>query len=339
MNNFILNSFEKTKKELERMEKQGFSQQVIEAQKAEVARLQAELDGNQEYQARCAQLQDVAIKMRIINDETGEVMETSKHVAFVNNNRLINMEKVNEFIKIIVDEKYESAYPIIVCESKTLVENGYTVKSITGEVLDAAKAADYVTILDGQHRSTAFMKTDAFKHDVIIPNVHMKNIENIGEYLVDINTVGNWDNKDRVKVAALIHGDDEFLCAVAKAVENGINISTAAQIYCGKKLSKSILNDMLKGKEYALPKNSNIDVPRGDRFIATCREADIEWRMIGKRYLIDGFNSHAASIQNEEEAFKALAALKGKEKLSEELKKVKGDDDFIRLLTGHSLLQ
>ena len=35
------------------------------------------------------------------------------------------------------------------------------------------------------------------KYQNLIPNVHVRDIENVGEYLVDINNVGtSWDKKD-----------------------------------------------------------------------------------------------------------------------------------------------
>ena len=38
---------------------------------------------------------------------------------------------------------------------------------------------------------------------MLFRSVFVKEVKNIGEYLVNINTVGNWDKKDRLTVAAL----------------------------------------------------------------------------------------------------------------------------------------
>ena len=79
------------------------------------------------------------------------------------------------------------------------------------------KAKEYFCILDGQHRSKAFAKLNIISGNTYtIPNVHVKEVENIGAYLVDINGVGtSWSQKDRVTVAALTT-DDELFTNVAE---------------------------------------------------------------------------------------------------------------------------
>lgn len=82
-------------------------------------------------------------------------------------------------------------------EAAKLIEVGYTVTDIKGEELTKEEADNHFAILDGQHRCTAFAKLTATnKYTEAIPNVYIRKIDNVGEYLVDINNVGSsWDKK------------------------------------------------------------------------------------------------------------------------------------------------
>ena len=74
-------------------------------------------------------------------------------------------------------------------EAEKILEKEYTVIDINGKTIDKTTATDYYVILDGQHRGTAFAKLAAAGEEVEIPNVYIRNKENIGEYLTDINAV------------------------------------------------------------------------------------------------------------------------------------------------------
>ena len=205
-------------------------------------------------------------------------------------------------------------------------------KNLKGEKLTQEKAKEYFCILDGQHRSKAFAKLNIISGNTYtIPNVHVKEVENIGAYLVDINGVGtSWSQKDRVTVAALTT-DDELFTNVAELLNEGFNQSTAMLIFTGKKLSNGQISHALKGEEFTLPKDAKINIERGQRFVTLCKAASIKVQFITKRYFIDGFNSYATAT-NEETAFEALAKLKDLKLTEERLKEIKGNDDFICLL-------
>ena len=150
------------------------------------------------------------ITFEVVDGDTYQKTEVSKKLAFVENNRPIASKKVGTFISIISDGKYEKAYPVIVIPAASLVEQGYTVKDIEGNVITKEEAEDYFVILDGQHRSIAFARINATGETRVIPNVRIKEKENVGEYLVDINRVGNWNTKDKITVAALVNKEDEL---------------------------------------------------------------------------------------------------------------------------------
>jgi len=213
-------------------------------------------------------------------------------------------------------------------EASKLIEAGYTVTDINGKELTKEEAKDYFVILDGQHRSTAFAKLIATgKYQNLIPNVHVRDIENVGEYLVDINNVGtSWDKKDRLVVASLT-SNDELFQSVAKLLNEGFNPTTAMLIYTGKSLSDNQVNKALKGEEIALPKGAEINIERGNKFITLCKAAKMDVSFITKRYFIRGFNKCADRI-GEEKAFMALDKLKYMELTDEQLKQVKDEADF-----------
>lgn len=213
------------------------------------------------------------VTFKVVDDETGVVSDVQKKIAFVKNNRPIDSKKVDKFIHIISTDKYEKAYPIIVIDAKYLIELGYTVYDMKGKELSLEEAENYFVILDGQHRGTAFAKLIAAGENYEIPNVHVRNVENVGEYLVDINGTGtSWSNKDRLVIAALTtEGHKELFTNIAALINEGFNPSTSAIIYTGKKLSKRLIDTALKGENITLPKDANVDIQRGERFITLCR--------------------------------------------------------------------
>lgn len=273
------------------------------------------------------------VTFKVVDDETGAVNNVQKKIAFVKNNRPIDCKKVDKFIHIISTDKYEKAYPIIVIDAKFLIELGYTIYDMKGKELSLEEAENYFVILDGQHRGTAFAKLIAVGENYEIPNVHVRNVENVGEYLVDINGTGtSWSSKDRLVVAALTTEEHkELFTNIAALINEGFNPSTSAIIYTGKKLSKRLVDNALKGENITLPKDANVDIQRGKRFITLCKAANISVAFITKRYFIDGFNCHAESI-GEEEAFKALDAMKNLKLTDEKLKEIKDEKHFIGLL-------
>lgn len=273
------------------------------------------------------------VTFKVVNDEAGAVSDVQKKIAFVKNNRPIDSKKVDKFIHIISTDKYEKAYPIIVIDAKYLIELGYTVYDMKGKELSLEEAENYFVILDGQHRGTAFAKLIAIGENYEIPNVHVRNVENVGEYLVDINGTGtSWSSKDRLVVAALTTEEHkELFTNIAALINEGFNPSTSAIIYTGKKLSKRLIDTALKGENITLPKDANVNIQRGERFITLCKAANISVTFITKRYFIDGFNCHAESI-GEEEAFKALEAMQNLKLTDEKLKEIKDEKYFIGLL-------
>lgn len=320
-------------KELERLTKRNADEAVIAAQQNVVDSAKAKLEQAQEFEKESNEnIGNDFLTFSIVNEETGARTEQQKKIAFVKHNRSVNSKKVDGFITLITKNKYEKAFPIIVVEAAKLIEAGYTVTDVKGRELTKEEAADYLVILDGQHRCTAFAKLVATgKYTLTIPNVYIRDVENVGEYLVDINNVGSsWNKKDRLVVASLT-SNDELFQNVAELLNEGFNPSTAMLIYTGKSLSDNQVNKALKGEEIALPKGAEINIERGNKFITLCKAAKMDVSFITKRYFIKDFNSYAKST-NEEQAFEALNKLKELNYTETNWKEVKEEDDFIEIL-------
>lgn len=240
---------------------------------------------------------------------------------------------MDKFISIIAKDKYEKAYPIIVTEAKQLIESGYKVYDLKGREISLEEADGYFVILDGQHRGKAFAILIATGENYEIPNVRIREKENIGEYLVDINDAGtSWDNKDRLAVAALTATEEKDLFEeIASLINDGFNPSTSTLIFTGKKFSKGLINKVLKREKFSLPKGAKVDIERGKRFVTLCKATGVKTKYLTKHYLIDGFNSYAAST-NEGQAFKALESLKNLNLTDERMDKIKDGTHFINLL-------
>ncbi len=324
---------EEEQKELKRLTNNKRKATVIAEQQKVVDEAKAKLEQAQEFERISNEnMANSFLTFSIVNEETGTRIEQQKKIAFVKNNRPINSKKVDGFIALIAANKYEKAFPIIVMEAVKLIDAGYVVTDIKGRELTKEEATDFLVILEGQHRCTAFAKLIATgKYTESIPNVYMRDVENVGEYLVDINNVGSsWDKKERLIVASLTTKDELFQ-NVAELLNEGFNPSTATLIYTGKSLSDKQVNNALQGEEVTLPKGAEINIERGNKFITLCKAAKMDVAFITKRYFIKGFNSHATSI-GEEQAFKALDNLKGKNYKEDKWKEVKSENDFIKIL-------
>lgn len=320
-------------KELERLTKRNADEAVIAAQQNVVDSAKAKLEQAQEFEKESNEnIGNDFLTFSIVNEETGARTEQQKKIAFVKHNRSVNSKKVDGFITLITKNKYEKAFPIIVVEAAKLIEAGYTVTDVKSRELTKEEAADYLVILDGQHRCTAFAKLVATgKYTLTIPNVYIRDVENVGEYLVDINNVGSsWNKKDRLVVASLT-SNDELFQNVAELLNEGFNPSTAMLIYTGKSLSDKQVNKALKGEEITFPKGAEINIERGNKFITLCKAAKMDVSFITKRYFIKDFNSYAKST-NEEQAFEALNKLKELNYTETNWKEVKEEDDFIEIL-------
>ena len=219
---------------LQSLKNRGADEAVIKAQQDVVDAKNKQYDDSVEAERQAQEnLGNSPVTFEVVDEVTGEKKEVSKKIAYVVNNRPIDNSKVDKFIALISNGKYENAYPTIVADAKTLTEAGYELHDIRGNKVAAEEADDYFVILDGQHRGMAFAKLVAAGKNYKIPNTHVRSVENVGEYLVDINGTGtSWSNKDRLVVAALTAGNHKDLFAsMADLINEGFNPSTSSIIF------------------------------------------------------------------------------------------------------------
>lgn len=260
--------------------------------------------------------------------------EELRRFGFLRQNRPIANSNVVNFLQIINNGEYDDVYPIVTAEATALLEDGYEIVDLEGNPINETTASEYLIVLDGQHRITAFSKLNGAKQTVdriTIPNVRIKTInENVGKYLASINLAGHsWTSTDKVCVASIITGN-KLLKKINELVKEGFNNSTAVLICTGKRLTASQIKKMLsKNDTSVLPTGDNLDkaLERAEKFYTIClSKTGMEAKILTKRFFIKGFNSYAKAT-SDDIAFSAL------EQLSlADFENIKEDDEFLSVL-------
>ncbi len=323
----------KMEKALESMKKNaGVSADAIAQQEASLGEKKQKLeDLTKQAEAKQGLYdKDRFLTFSVIDDETGEVTKKQYKVAFVKNNRPIDKNKVNGFIRIIANDKYEKHAPIFAITAKEAIESGYEVTDVKGVKVELEDAEDYLVILDGQHRTLAFLMCNMTEPREV-PSTFIKTGIDIGQYIVDINDVGtSWTHQDRFAVAALVT-NDELAHEISDRIGDGFNPTTSSLIYIGTKISGAQVKKLLRGEKWTLPEGSNLNIQRGNKFIQLCIEAKIEVKFITKRYFIAGFNSYAEEV-GDDAAFKKLENLKRLNLTEKMLRGIKDGTQFEKML-------
>jgi len=265
--------------------------------------------------------------------------EEKRKFGLVKHNRPINISNVDDFKQIINNREYDESRSIIVIEAIDII-NKYDIVDLEGNPIQEQDAKDFLIVLDGQHRVTAFAKINAIKKDyekISIPNVHIKkNIENIGKYLVETNRAGrDWNASDKLCVASLTTQND-ILIKINELIKTGFKATTACLIYAGKRITPVQMNKILKdGDVDSLPTDAESTIKRADRFIETCLQIDkMTRKMLSKRYFIEGFQTLLDKVIDEDKAFTVLASL-----TFDDFKNTKSNLDFYNKLFEKSGLK
>jgi hypothetical protein len=262
------------------------------------------------------------------------IKEENRKFGLVKENRPIKKNDVNGFLQIIQSGKYDDTQSIVTAEATELIGN-YNIVDLENNPITAEDAKDYLIVLDGQHRISAFAKFNAIRkleNQNVIPNVHIKKgLKSVREYLADINMVGhNWNTADKVCVSA-IASNSKLLDKANELIKDGFNPSTAMTICTGKRLKPNQLKDLItKGEKNCLPDEIK-SLERADRFITIAMGiTEMSVTVLTKRYFINGFNSYAAA-HTEDEAFEAMGKL-----TIDDFKSVKEDVEFVEKLKAAS---
>jgi len=236
--------------------------------------------------------------------------EENRKFGLVKENRPIRKNDVNGFLQILQNGKYDDTQSIVTAEATELIEN-YNIVDLENNPITAQDAKDYLIVLDGQHRISAFAKLNANRTEnpITIPNVHIKSGINVREYLANINMVGHaWSVSDKICVSAIATGS-KLLDKTNELIKDGFNASTAITICTGKRLTPTQLKEMItKGDTSPLPDETKA-LAKAEKFLSIILGiTNKDKKMASKRYFINGFNSFAAAL-SEDKAFEALAKL------------------------------
>ncbi len=256
--------------------------------------------------------------------------EEKRKFGLIKENRPIKKTDVNGFLQIIQNGKYDESQSIVTAEASELIGD-YNITDLEGNPITEEDATDYLIVLDGQHRVTAFSKLNAIRkseNQLLIPNVHIKTgLKNVREYLADINMIGhNWSTADKICVSA-IASENKLLDKINELIKEGYNASTAILICTGKKVTAKQLKTFITTGDTSCFPDEEEALERAEKFLTTAMSIpDMVVKMLSKRYFIKGFNSFAKS-RNDEDAFTALANL-----TIDDFKETKEDEDFIEKL-------
>lgn len=266
-------------------------------------------------QAKKQSSTSIPMKIQIMEkSETGyTIREEYKKFGLVKGNRPIKKNVVNSFIPIIQEDKYDEALPIIAMEATDAIKllGIENVTDLEGNILKEEEVKHYLVVLDGQHRISAFSKLNSIREEdrkVTIPHVHIKKgLENIREYLADINIVGKaWSMADKVSVASVGTGS-KILDGINKLVEEkGFSVSTATLIYLGRKFTPKELHDMMKEGYVCTLEDEDKAIEIADTFLEITMDIEgMNISILKKRFYINGFRNYAI-VKGFDEAFDVL---------------------------------
>lgn len=287
---------------------------------------------NELVQAKKQKATSNMMKVQImVKTEKGyTIKEENRKFGLVKENRPIKDSDVNGFLQIIQNGKYDETQSIVTVEASELVEK-YNIVNLEGNVITEKNAHEYLIVLDGQHRTTAFSKLNSIREEgqIVIPNVHIKQgLENIREYLADINTVGHsWNMADKVCVAA-ISTENKILNKINELIKEGYNASAAMMMCAGRKINDKEIKNILSTGDTSDLSNEDQAIERADRFVITGMAiSEMTIKMLAKRYFIRGFNLFSKSNNSDDIAFTALQRL-----TIEDFKATKDEEEFVEKL-------
>lgn len=259
------------------------------------------------------------------------IKEESRKFGLVKENRPIKGSDVNGFLQIITNGKYKESQSIIAVEAVDIIDN-YNIVDLEGNPILKDEASEYLIVIDGQHRITAFSKLNAIRSQadqITIPNVHIeKGLKNIREYLADINMVGHsWNNADKVCVAAIATGS-KVLAKVNELIKAKYTPTTAVLICIGKRITPKQLKELIvTGKINQLVSDEEEALARADKFLTiTTSIVGNDMTLLKKRFFINGFKNFATA-RTEKEAFDALGKL-----IKSDFEAVHEDNEFTEKL-------
>jgi len=278
----------------------------------------------------------VQVQIKTGSRDSFSYKEETKYFGLLEDNRVIDFKRVELFVAKIEEGRYYDEYPVMCFEAANLADLEKKITDFDGKEIPADKLADYLIIVDGQHRVAAFITYNERNPDKqkAVPNVNIikaDSSDDVLKFLVAINTAGkDWSDSDRWHIARNLN--DESVNKINWLIKKfGFNQSTAQKIYLGRRLSKKEFSSMLNGNITNIEVfNDRERIEIGDKFIEICLQLsgydETKMKLFSKRYFIDGFDDFSKGKSFE----KVLEVIK---KLNyEDLKKIGSTDDFVMML-------
>lgn len=314
---------EEAKMLLTSLKEKGADASVINAQEAVIKKLQKEVNGIHIPEG-------ATIKVKAAD---GEI--SNYKICHADFQRSIKPARVDEFLSLFKNGKYEKAYPILAITVAKAKELSLKIFDFQGNNITDTTDENWLVIIDGQHRAlaSAILNSNEECKEFAFENVVTKDdITNLSEYLSTINgkEISNYSDSDRLEILAERDSDDDLIQAVYALTQKGIKQSTAERMIMQKPIPRKKYNEsfMSSNKLSTLlspEEQKKIDVGDAFQLLEHFQMIEAELKSVS-RYWIEGFNSFAKS-HNRTKAFDALRVLKVKE-----IRKLSCGDDFVEKL-------
>ena len=264
-----------------------------------------------------------------------ELKNTGKKVALVDSNRNLSIANLKSICKTYQQFGTNISPIIYVSGEKAQSEDLKLTDAITGKTVD--NAADYIVIIDGQHRFIASRKTITVSktgaellRDATEPTVTDDRLMfmecGIDAPISIILGAANYAAKTWVAndylVGAALDSEDEATKFAGDLVKRGYSTSTISLILYGKsdKLKSADLKRAYEDKALN-PNGLNLDKAKHFMEVASSKFAD---KVLKKRYIIQAvieLNNIDKLSDLTEEQVKAISKAKSKEEVMELLNK------------------
>lgn len=236
------------------------------------------------------------------------INELGKKVAFVSGNRAINKKNLKQ--KMVSIKECGQLTPIIIVDGKEAAKEGLTLLDYeTGKEVPAEEVADYVVIIEGQHRYTSIMElrkldekdnTSYAPTDIMVMYALNNKNKTIKKLISELNKTSIiWDGKDYVTGAALCNPNSELLQFAKELTDmrsvkpndglpkTGYPVSTISKLVTfNTSLDKAKLAQSMEEGTECLP-TANIE--RAKKILETARNIGFKHSYLSHKYFIDWF--------------------------------------------------
>lgn len=151
-------------------------------------------------------------------------------VAFLEGNRNINSNNVKK-MEVSLKEFGKNLMPMVYIKADDARLNGRKLKdAIDGTTVEEGNRANYIVVLDGQHRFTAAVKMEKEGFDtsgLLWEELKLDENKTIEEALIEINSVGQmWKGTDYISGLALRQPENEIVQFAKELSDFGVKAKT-----------------------------------------------------------------------------------------------------------------